>query len=121
VAGLTTRGVLLVGLGVLLALEVSAYRVGERDREGNEPAATVPPTPTAGAQPSAITPAVTYQGSEVTGETWSGCQAGADVVFYTIEGGGHGWPGSPGGAGVTTNEINATNVIWDFFAAHPMP
>jgi polyhydroxybutyrate depolymerase len=67
------------------------------------------------------TPAVTYQGSEVTHETWSGCQAGADVVFYTIEGGGHGWPGSPGGAGVTTNEINATNVIWDFFAAHPMP
>jgi len=67
------------------------------------------------------TPTVTYQGSEVTGETWSGCQDGADVVFYTIEGGGHGWPGSDSGAGVTTKEIDATDIIWDFFAAHPMP
>jgi poly(3-hydroxybutyrate) depolymerase len=50
-----------------------------------------------------------------------GCQAGADVVFYTIEGGGHGWPGAGSDAGVTTSEIDATGVIWDFFAAHPMP
>jgi polyhydroxybutyrate depolymerase len=67
------------------------------------------------------TPAVTYQGSEVTGETWSGCQAGADVVFYTIEGGGHGWPGPGSAIGLTTTEISATDIIWDFFAAHPMP
>jgi polyhydroxybutyrate depolymerase len=67
------------------------------------------------------TPAVTYQGSEVTGETWSGCREGADVVFYTIEGGGHGWPGASSGAGVTTNEIDATDIIWEFFAAHPVP
>jgi len=67
------------------------------------------------------THAVTYQGAEVTGQTWSGCQNGADVVFYTIEGGGHGWPGSDLGAGVTTKEIDATDIIWEFFAAHPMP
>jgi len=23
--------------------------------------------------------------------------------------------------GITTKNINATDVIWDFFAAHPMP
>jgi polyhydroxybutyrate depolymerase len=67
------------------------------------------------------TSAVTYQGVEVTGETWSGCQEGADVVFYTIEGGGHGWPGAASGAGVTTKEIDATDIIWEFFAAHPFP
>lgn len=60
-------------------------------------------------------------GREVTGETWSGCQGGTDVVSYTIEGGGHGWPGVDLSAGVTAKEVDATDIIWDFFAAHPFP
>lgn len=66
-------------------------------------------------------PAVTFQQGEVTGETWGDCQEGAVVVLYTIEGRGHSWPGSDMPADITTQDIDATGVIWDFFAAHPMP
>ena len=50
--------------------------------------------------------------------------SGADVVFYVIDGGGHTWPGAKddaGGAGPTTHEISASELIWQFFAAHPKP
>ncbi len=66
-------------------------------------------------------PAVTFQQGQVTGETWSGCREGADVTLYTIEGGGHSWPGSDMPAEITTQDIDATEVIWQFFADHPMP
>ena len=55
------------------------------------------------------------------------CEPEAAVVLYDIEGGGHGWPGSPFSraiesvVGYTTFAISATDLIWDFFAAHPMP
>lgn len=57
-------------------------------------------------------------------DSYPSCNAGADVVLYTIEGGGHTWPGgfSPSAAAGTVNrDINASEVILDFFAAHPMP
>ena len=43
-------------------------------------------------------------------------------MLYTIEGGGHTWPdGPPVGprVGRVTRELDATEVIWAFFAAHP--
>ncbi|MCJ7530116.1 MAG: hypothetical protein MUO64_03695 [Anaerolineales bacterium] len=57
------------------------------------------------------------------GETWGNCREGADVILYTTEGGGYSWPGSDilPQLGITTKDINATDVIWAFFAAHPMP
>jgi polyhydroxybutyrate depolymerase len=67
----------------------------------------------------AATPAVTFRQDEVTGETWSGCRSGADVVLYTIAGKGHSWPGSSMPASITTQVIDATDVMWEFFAAHP--
>lgn len=66
------------------------------------------------------TPAATYQKGDVIGETWSGCNQGADVVLYTIAGKGHSWPGSNMPAAITTQDIDATDAMWDFFAAHPM-
>jgi polyhydroxybutyrate depolymerase len=43
----------------------------------------------------------------------------ADVVFYTIAGGGHSWPGGVPLpeviAGTTTQDIDATRVMWAFF------
>jgi polyhydroxybutyrate depolymerase len=54
----------------------------------------------------------------------TGCQAGYGVELYTVDGGGHAWPGGePGWAGgdVPTTEVVATDLIWDFFAAHPKP
>jgi len=58
----------------------------------------------------------------VSTETYAGCDA--DVVLYVIDGGGHTWPGAEddvpyGGAGPTTHEIDASALIWAFFAAHP--
>jgi polyhydroxybutyrate depolymerase len=69
----------------------------------------------------ASAPTVTFQKGEVTGETWGGCRDGADVTLYTIAGKGHSWPGSAMPAQITTRDIDATDVIWAFFAAHPKP
>lgn len=53
----------------------------------------------------------------VTSRTWVGCDDAADVILYTIAGGGHGWPDGPladdGGDG-----LDATALIWDFFTGH---
>jgi polyhydroxybutyrate depolymerase len=45
---------------------------------------------------------------------------GADVDFYRIQGGTHGWPGGPDAPGALPpmNEISATVLIWQFFIAH---
>ncbi len=63
--------------------------------------------------PSAATPAA----SPLTGQAWADCAAGADVVLYTVEGGGHGWPGSPG---EPAGEFSAAQMIWEFFVRHPL-
>jgi polyhydroxybutyrate depolymerase len=61
---------------------------------------------------------------DVTGVHYGQCDQNADVVFYTIRGGGHAWPG--GGAlpeiivGRTTQDIDATLVMWNFFMDHPL-
>ena len=59
---------------------------------------------------------------DVTERRWAECDAGADVVLYIIDDGGHGWPGTarPGAEAVTTDSISATDLIWEFFEAHPL-
>lgn len=56
---------------------------------------------------------------------YSGCGQGAEVVFYTLQDGGHSWPGSKGTprfiGGETNHDIDATRLIWDFFSVHPLP
>jgi poly(3-hydroxybutyrate) depolymerase len=42
-------------------------------------------------------------------------------MLYTISGKGHSWPGSRMPARITTRDIDATDVIWEFFVAHPRP
>jgi polyhydroxybutyrate depolymerase len=48
----------------------------------------------------------------------------ADVVFYTIAGGGHTWPGGERLpriiTGYTTSDIDATEAMWDFFQQNPL-
>ncbi|WP_257210738.1 hypothetical protein [Actinomyces ruminis] len=44
------------------------------------------------------------------------------MELYTVEAGGHTWPGTSvdlSALGTTTQEINASQLMWDFFAAHP--
>jgi len=60
----------------------------------------------------------------VHGIQFTDCVQNSDVVFYTIEGGGHSWPG--GGSlpkiivGNSNHDIDATQVMWDFFCQHPL-
>ena len=62
-------------------------------------------------------------GSEVTLRQWTGCQAPGDVRFYIINGGGHTWPGAIDvpRLGKTTHQISASDTLWTFFQAHPLP
>ncbi len=57
--------------------------------------------------------------------SYSGCVANADVMLYTVEGGGHAWPGEDDlpeiFVGPTTHEIHATELLWDFYTKHPKP
>jgi polyhydroxybutyrate depolymerase len=68
------------------------------------------------------TPILTTPLDTVTMHSWTNCDGNADVILYALEGHGHSWPGSlvmP--ASITSQAINATDVMWDFFQAHPMP
>ncbi len=60
---------------------------------------------------------------DITIETWATCPEGVAVTLYTIVGGGHIWPGSAIYEGMTgaTENLNATDIIWEFFEAHPKP
>ena len=54
---------------------------------------------------------------------YTGCAAGSEVRGYTIEGGGHAWPGGmqylPAAMiGKTSHNLDASETIWEFFAAH---
>ena len=63
--------------------------------------------------------------ADIQHDTYSNCANGTAIELYTIIGGGHAWPGGNGPASPTgdkpTQTISATNLIWDFFAAHPKP
>lgn len=68
------------------------------------------------------TPVDERVGTEVVHRAWSGCDATTDL--YIVEGGGHTWPGSipRERSGPTTDDIDATEIIWDVFrAAWPDP
>ena len=70
----------------------------------------------------AADPAITTPVETVTVRTWSGCQSSAEVILYTLANHGHSWPGSPTmPQAITSQAVNATDVMWDFFMAHPMP
>jgi len=62
-------------------------------------------------------------GTTVRTEVYGGCQDGAEVVLYAVEGGGHTWPGGlqylpEFVIGKTSREFNASEVIWQFFKEH---
>jgi len=63
--------------------------------------------------------------ADVTRLEYADCADDAAVVLYTVEGGGHSWPG--GGplpewlAGPTSRSIDATARIWAFYREHRLP
>jgi polyhydroxybutyrate depolymerase len=58
----------------------------------------------------------------VTQTDYQSCKNGADVRMLEVHDNGHAWPGGNKGGprgDEPSNTINATNVIWEFFASHP--
>ncbi len=55
-------------------------------------------------------------------DEYTGCANGTSVVLYAIKNGGHAWPGGARSSwfgDIPTREISATDVMWEFFKAHP--
>lgn len=72
------------------------------------------------------TPEERRPAAAIAQRAWTGCDGGAAVELYTIEGGGHTWPGSPfdtasRGLGATTKDLVATEVLWAFFESRTRP
>ena len=60
----------------------------------------------------------------VVHETYSPCSDGTAVELYTIQDGGHTWPGGmQTGTRVakSASSLNATSILWGFFLSHPKP
>ena len=69
-----------------------------------------------------LTPEPIPTTGDVRGIRYTGCRDNAEVVFYTIEGGGHTWPGgNPIPVGKTSHDIDASETMWEFFKTHPLP
>jgi polyhydroxybutyrate depolymerase len=71
-------------------------------------------------------PPRTSGGLETHVETYTDCGDGASAVLYTIEKGGNTWPGGEQYIparfiGKTNDDLDASEIIWKFFAMHPMP
>jgi polyhydroxybutyrate depolymerase len=66
--------------------------------------------------------ATTTIGTDVTEFAFQHCAGSSDVVHYRIAGAGHTWPGElvDSGPGSATHTISATDVLWQFFLAHPL-
>lgn len=91
------------GRGMLMA--VRAFAIGWAARTGCQPSSKGE---------------VIYREGDATGERWA-CQPGREVELYTLDGKGHSWPGSMMPARITSQDVDATAVMWAFFKAHPLP
>lgn len=68
-------------------------------------------------------PNSTNDGTTITSYHYQKGNNGTDVVGYIIENGGHTWPQSSGLqlafiVGLTSRDMNANQVVWDFFKYH---
>jgi len=67
-----------------------------------------------------------HDGTTVHRDIYGDGKEGSEVVVYTIEGGGHTWPGGPQYlpkmmVGKASKNLDATAVIWEFFSKHKLP
>jgi polyhydroxybutyrate depolymerase len=99
------------------------YGGGQLRREGSLPSIPEWAAMLAERNGCSETPQTIPAQGAVRGSEYTGCAA--DVIFYTIEGGGHTWPGGNPIpvwiAGKTSMDIDATRTLWDFFQQHPLP
>jgi polyhydroxybutyrate depolymerase len=77
------------------------------------------PPPVVTAEPDTV-----KDGTRVRRSAYGGCREGREVVLYTIEGGGHTWPGGPPVGrlvGRVSRDLDATRTMLDFFDRHSQP
>jgi polyhydroxybutyrate depolymerase len=99
------------GRFAVLSAEDSAKTWAKFDRCGEKPAQGKLPT--------------SEKGKEIKTFTFTGCQADAQVILYSIKGGGDTWPGgeqylSEKEVGKTSN-LNANEIIWSFLSTQKIP
>jgi len=64
-------------------------------------------------------PNLANDGTTVTQTQYTGCTGGTALQLYTINNGGHEWPGGdPTLFGVTTMDIAATGLVWQFVSGY---
>lgn len=69
-------------------------------------------------------PIIVNDGTSVEKITNTNCKENTEVVYYIVNGMGHGWPPKGGEArerisGPNTGNIDATEIFWEFFKSHP--
>ena len=79
-----------------------------------------------GAGEVAKLPELVNDGTFIRRETFAGCAQRAEVTAYTVVNGGHAWPGGlaylpKSIIGITSRNMDASQVAWEFFARHPLP
>ena len=72
------------------------------------------------------TPSSTSETNGVRIESYGPGRDGAEVIYVTVDGLGHNWPGGKGLlpeflVGKRSNKLKATDAIWEFFARHSLP
>ncbi|HEX4445148.1 MAG TPA: alpha/beta fold hydrolase [Polyangiaceae bacterium] len=72
---------------------------------------------TKSACPSAST--VYFDDGNAHCDHWGPCQGGSEVIFCTVDQGGHAWPGGTG-AFSESSPLDATGQIWTFFKRHTL-
>lgn len=70
----------------------------------------------------AVTPSDSQVSAHVGRREYASCAGRSSVILYSVQGGGHQWPGGPAmlqrWLGRGTTELDATAVMWDFFRHH---
>jgi polyhydroxybutyrate depolymerase len=72
------------------------------------------------AQQAQLPPVHPEDGTRIQRTAYGPCRRGSEAVLYTIVGGGHTWPGTAWipFLGTVSRQIDATEVIWEFFSRH---
>lgn len=64
----------------------------------------------------------TFEQGDMLCQTWPDCEAGVEVSFCTVDGGGHCWPGNGSCIfGHSSTELHASEAIATMFDAQPLP
>jgi len=76
-----------------------------------------------GTAASGALPDTAHDQTTVSTSSWTGCASRAEVTGYAVNGGGHAWPGGEplGGVeefGITTEQFDASELIWTFLRRH---